>query len=204
MPDETKLNEAALSNFDKVAIKLNLAKPGPNDYRPCGTCYACCVAGGVAELKKYPNQACRHLDGANPQARCSIYETRPAACVKYSCAWRIGLGPDDFRPDKSGLLIAYYLSELNDSMIAATIVVLDSAKAGTLTAGNLAMAIDSLIRAGLNDLRIVSYNSKSVVHFYEGKIRQGNLLPNDKGDYEGLKFMTFNPPIGHYEVQNKE
>ena len=51
--------------------------------RTCGECYRCCVAFGIRELKKHQDQACRHLDGRNPTARCSIYADRPKACREY-------------------------------------------------------------------------------------------------------------------------
>jgi len=69
--------------------------------RTCGECYRCCVAFGIRELKKHQDQACRHLDGRNPTARCSIYADRPVACRQYTCLWRDGLFDEEDRPDKS-------------------------------------------------------------------------------------------------------
>lgn len=59
--------------------------------RQCGTCYACCVALGIAELRKHAGATCRHLDGRDPERRCTIYERRPVACSGYRCAWLVGL-----------------------------------------------------------------------------------------------------------------
>lgn len=72
--------------------------------RSCGECYKCCVGLGITELKKYPDQPCRHLDGRNPTARCSIYDDRPDVCRNFQCLWRDGHLEDQDRPDKSGVL----------------------------------------------------------------------------------------------------
>ncbi|SRR6266446_1589894 len=72
--------------------------------RTCGECYRCCVVFGIRELKKHQDQSCRHLDGRNPTARCSIYANRPKACQAYLCLWRDGEFDEDDRPDKSGII----------------------------------------------------------------------------------------------------
>jgi hypothetical protein len=72
--------------------------------RTCGECYRCCVAFGISEIKKHQDKACRHLDGRNPTARCSIYANRPMACQTYTCLWRDGHFDEDDRPDKSGVI----------------------------------------------------------------------------------------------------
>src|SRR5215472_4012184 len=80
--------------------------------RQCGDCFACCVHLGITELKKYPDQPCKHLDGAlGPDKRCSIYAKRPSACAIYKCLWRQGIGPDWLRPADSGILITMYDDE---------------------------------------------------------------------------------------------
>jgi hypothetical protein len=72
--------------------------------RDCGMCKACCIIPAIdtPEMQKLPASACRHC-AASP---CDIYETRPQVCRKYYCGWRrLGNLGDDWRPDKSGVLI---------------------------------------------------------------------------------------------------
>ncbi|HTU25735.1 MAG TPA: hypothetical protein VMF30_10075 [Pirellulales bacterium] len=70
--------------------------------RICGECTACCTVMGVRELNKAPYQPCPHECG-----RCAIYESRPATCRSYRCAWLLGSieGGEECRPDKLGLLL---------------------------------------------------------------------------------------------------
>jgi Fe-S-cluster containining protein len=41
------------------------------------------------------------LDTCN---NCTVYKTRPAACQGYNCAWVLGAGEEEDRPDKSGIM----------------------------------------------------------------------------------------------------
>ena len=184
-----------------------------NSKRPCGECYACCVGLGVLELKKWPMQACFKLDGQEPCARCTIYDSRPTACQTYNCGWRSGFGGQDARPDKSGLLVTIYPRERlgddssipNMPVIAATIIIMDPGKAGTLVVGNLRAMVEQLLNEGIEDVRVVRYETQSVLHFLKGVVRQGKLLPSDReaGMYEALKFATYDPPIGRWEFREK-
>lgn len=74
--------------------------------RTCGTCSACCTPLGIDSdgLQKAPGVPCRHL-GPNRQG-CTIYATRPTHCQRYLCAWRNGMGDDEHRPDRLGLLLS--------------------------------------------------------------------------------------------------
>jgi hypothetical protein len=191
--------------------EIETPTPAP-PLRSCGECFVCCKALGVEELRKWPGQMCKHItagDSGNALHRCGIYEFRPSACAKYSCGWRQGMGPEDARPDKAGLVISIYareglFSEVHDPNvtlppIAATIFILDIKKTLTLQdSGPLTLAVDFLIRLGIEDIRIVDSTTKAVIHFLNGKIYNGKLLKSDDG-YEELKFMTFNSPIGTFE-----
>lgn len=72
--------------------------------RECGDCKVCCIVSPIdeAEMQKRSNSMCRHrLTGG-----CGIYETRPTVCSLYFCGWRrLAFLDDDWRPDKSGVLI---------------------------------------------------------------------------------------------------
>ena len=70
--------------------------------RDCGTCEACCIVPSinVAEIQKAASARCSHCTQG-----CAIYDTRPKVCRDYFCGWRRLAGiPDDWRPDKSGIL----------------------------------------------------------------------------------------------------
>lgn len=164
--------------------------------RTCGSCYVCCVWLGIEELRKKGGKACRHLTGTQgPEKRCSIYEIRPQACVRYQCGWIEGLGEDAQRPDQSGVLISAYPESF-------TFRITDHKKAGTIKEGNLANLLHELIGLGADNIVVVDDKNKKVTHFYQGNIYDGKLLKQD--GYEDMKFMTTNPPIGRYESFEKE
>lgn len=72
--------------------------------RSCGECTECCVAIPVGELNKGTNEECpfRCVGG------CGVYQTdlQPPSCQLWHCAWLgEGIGSDDDRPDKSGIIV---------------------------------------------------------------------------------------------------
>jgi hypothetical protein len=72
--------------------------------RQCGECKVCCIVPPIdePEMQKQPNALCRHRS----QCGCDIYENRPAPCRTYFCGWRrLAFLDDDWRPDRSGVLI---------------------------------------------------------------------------------------------------
>nr|ACN58747.1 hypothetical protein AKSOIL_0069 [uncultured bacterium BLR3] len=73
--------------------------------RECGSCTMCCKALkiDVPQLKKLAAVACEHCaEGVG----CKIYETRPPVCKGWYCGWRrMGYLNDEWRPDRSGVLI---------------------------------------------------------------------------------------------------
>lgn len=74
--------------------------------RHCGECTVCCTTLRIdtTEFQKPPGIRCPHLCGEG----CSIYATRPDACRTYYCGWRyLGFLSDNWRPDKSGVLLAF-------------------------------------------------------------------------------------------------
>ena len=79
--------------------------------RACGQCSVCCVVLNVdtPEFQKMPAVPCSHLG----KAGCSIHATRFAICRSYHCGWRyLQFLGDDWRPDKSGVLIDFQLDDL--------------------------------------------------------------------------------------------
>ncbi len=73
--------------------------------RECGACTACCFEITIDDptLAKPPRTLCTHCTAQG----CAIYETRPADCRSWYCAWRrMADLPDHLNPDRSGLLVA--------------------------------------------------------------------------------------------------
>lgn len=72
--------------------------------RSCGSCIACCVTPRIdsASFNKPANSLCPHCTGT----ACAIYQTRPAPCRSFFCAWRQSEQMDDsWRPDRSGVIL---------------------------------------------------------------------------------------------------
>ncbi len=172
--------------------------------RQCGSCYSCCVHLGITELKKYPTQACKYLDGKdNSEKRCSIYITKPRACNTYRCAWLEGLGDENQQPNLSGLLITAYEDKENPfPHFTATIIIIDDNISGDISQGNLNSAIKDLFNLGYcTQIRVVNYKTRKMIFFHKGNIYNAILAPREKGEYEALSFITTNPPVGHYEIR---
>ena len=70
--------------------------------RSCGECTACCKTHWIESLKKPSGKWCGNC---TPGKGCTIYATRPGECVEYTCAWLDGVGTEDQRPDKVGVVI---------------------------------------------------------------------------------------------------
>jgi hypothetical protein len=149
--------------------------------RICGECYRCCVAFGIRELKKHQDQACRHLDGRNPTARCAIYADRPKACREYFCLWREGLFDDEDRPDKSGVIA--HCDRLNSEGKAQLVLTIEKgANYETM------LRIHEWV-AGVNIAQIL-YRTTGTQHLMiqgrDGTGISGAYIPVD---YEGLRLL---------------
>lgn len=70
--------------------------------RECGECTACCTAMAIRELDKPGLEPCAHVTCQG----CSIYPDRPKSCREFLCAWRAGIGTDDQRPDRLGIVLS--------------------------------------------------------------------------------------------------
>lgn len=99
-PDQTKPDGVlARSTQDAARTYRNLVTG-----RTCGTCRVCCRLPDIPELSKPVSTWCRHIDLNQPQGGCTIYEDRPRTCREYECAWLSGLGEEQDRPDRLGVM----------------------------------------------------------------------------------------------------
>lgn len=76
--------------------------------RTCGECSACCTNLKIDDgnFKKSADVRCPHLISS---VGCGIYQTRPAVCKAWYCAWRfMGQLGDEWRPDHSGIIIRFH------------------------------------------------------------------------------------------------
>ena len=165
--------------------------------RECGSCYACCTWLGIEELKKWTGQPCRHLCGGNdPSKRCSIYDKRPTACAEYTCMWKQGYGPDELQPNRSGILLTGYQSEINAGGVSVTAIVFDE-KLAEKWVERVTMELATL--SANIELRVVNVKRRTALYFLNGNIYQCRLLPADT--YESLRFEADERPIGRYRVE---
>jgi hypothetical protein len=76
--------------------------------RKCGPCTVCChtqlisnesahIPDGKDTFVRCPHQASRG---------CKVHDTRPDECRYYECAWKLGLLPEEARPDKVGFVFS--------------------------------------------------------------------------------------------------
>src|SRR3989344_8760857 len=73
-----------------------------NVQRSCGECTACCKMFAVPEVGKTNTDWCHHCEIGKG---CCIYDKRPLACQLFYCGWMNGIGGEDFRPDRLGVMI---------------------------------------------------------------------------------------------------
>ena len=91
--------------------------------RECGDCDLCCTVAGVPGCT-VAGERCQFLKSGtvtlikpvigeggvdfkttyHPKKGCSIYDKRPRMCRTWFCGWRLGIGDDDDRPDKTGII----------------------------------------------------------------------------------------------------
>lgn len=85
--------------------------------RECGGCTACCYVIEVKELGKGFRKQCRHVVEGHG---CGIWGGpggpggQPVVCARYRCAWAMGFGAEEDRPDKSGVLIDFRVPSIID------------------------------------------------------------------------------------------
>src|SRR5690349_7136698 len=72
--------------------------------RSCGGCTACCKTHSVAILNKPSGAWCKHCKIG---VGCGIYEERPEECKSFKCSWLMGIGGQQYRPDKVKIVTDY-------------------------------------------------------------------------------------------------
>ena len=75
-------------------------------YNSCGDCTACCTVLSVPEINKDAGVKCDKLCNKG----CSIYKDRPDSCKHIKCAYLLSPWREEWRPDKSGLLVVAFNS----------------------------------------------------------------------------------------------
>jgi hypothetical protein len=91
--------KAAIAEVDPSGL---VAYPG----KSCGGCTACCMTVPVKEIGLRAFERCRHLHSLPQLATgCSIHANRPRSCRAWSCSWLISDLPDEYRPDRIGVVV---------------------------------------------------------------------------------------------------
>ena len=120
-------------------MKTVVKKPFiPTAGRTCGDCTACCRAIAVEALGKPRLTHCKHQDKG-----CAIYESRPQQCRAFACLWLMGIGADDARPDKTGVVLLSPPAGKGESLATDT---------ATGKVYNLAGAQENVLRAADSEL----------------------------------------------------
>ena len=80
--------------------------------RNCGECSVCCVVLNIdsKEFQKFPGVPCTYLHQGKG---CAIHATVFPTCRGYHCGWRyLSRLSEEWRPDKSGVLIDFQTEDL--------------------------------------------------------------------------------------------
>jgi hypothetical protein len=104
----------SLEKVDRLGVGLGSDGRPPRVSRTCGTCRVCCVRPEIPELGKAMDAPCVYLNpDTGSEHGCMVFgqQSRPRVCGGFSCAWLMGLGEEDDRPDKLGVLMQPTLRE---------------------------------------------------------------------------------------------
>jgi Fe-S-cluster containining protein len=87
--------------------------------RDCGSCTACCtwLIGNAYGYEFGGGRSCKFLC----EGGCGVYKARPKTCEGYFCAWAQELIDEDYRPDKSGILVSVEQNENGQYLKVLTI-----------------------------------------------------------------------------------
>ena len=72
-----------------------------NNERKCGKCSACCFTHEVLEVEKPVYSWCQHCEQGQG---CRIYGDKPSSCNSFRCDWLKGIGREEDRPDRAGVM----------------------------------------------------------------------------------------------------
>jgi hypothetical protein len=137
--------------------------------RTCGGCTACCFTHEVPAIRKPLAAWCKHCTVGGG---CTIYETKPLACNKYSCAWLSGVGADADRPDKAN---AVFDLIQKDVFCGADVLEFQDILEGASEQAGLQAIIQDHLARGTNVYVSTSGKEDSLY-----VLAQGNTLPRDK------------------------
>jgi len=85
--------------------------------RQCGACKLCCMLPDIPSMDKPIDTWCQHADPTNPEYGCTDYANRPAGCRSFSCGWLRGMGDENDRPDKLGVMFQpVFHEDLGDAL----------------------------------------------------------------------------------------
>lgn len=90
-----------------TVTEIDPTKPmQPYPGKSCGGCTACCSTVPVKEIGLGAFIRCQHLRSpAESKIGCSIYQTRPRSCLQWACTWLISDLPDEFKPNRIGVVV---------------------------------------------------------------------------------------------------
>jgi Fe-S-cluster containining protein len=143
--------------------------------RDCGDCHICCIFPGINVLNKPPRQTCHNLDC---NGRCSIYEKRPEPCEVFQCSWRLGNFSENYRPNKTGILVTWLLKDDN---LAATVMVDQK----TVNEDALQDIVSELVKAKINFVVVDEVNK--LLLYKDGQIHRGFVR---QIDHEAVKLYV--------------
>ncbi len=88
-------------------IEIDAGKPLPiYPGKACGGCTACCDSVPVKEINLGAYVRCPHLRAPPDLGHgCGIYADRPWSCRAWSCIWMISDLPEEYRPDRLGVVL---------------------------------------------------------------------------------------------------
>ena len=74
----------------------------------CGDCNICCT---ILKVKGVTDKGieCKNVCDSG----CSIYNERPSACSHFKCAYLTSDWKEDYRPDRSGIMVAGFEKEIS-------------------------------------------------------------------------------------------
>lgn len=170
--------------FSEIRIGETVIGIHQDKMRPCGPkegagCDFCCIALGVAALKKYPRQTCRHLD----RHKCSIYADRPQPCRTFNCAWKKGNWPEEWRPDKIGCVVEFYENPEEGHLYAVMNVDSNTADRTAIATMFAQLCADfPEVKQIVDDKRILVVKAGAGVH-------RGHMLKRERGQYEEARYV---------------
>lgn len=137
--------------------------------RTCGECQVCCVVSEIHSdidgvvVDTMGGSTCAHQCASG----CDLHgqPTMPRACDSFGCAWYRGLGGDEDRPDRVGLMLS--VSRTSRGQVGVGL----EFRPGALLGEGRATAVEFVRTTGM-PLVVVEY---------------GKTAPNDVGDWVVLK-----------------